>query len=296
MTDRTSYIGSSDARDILSGDWDKLWRKKMGLIPEDDLTDNFAVQLGAHVEPFHIDWTVGRLNQEHANGFLWSKGPNSLGPLNENDEQHFSLATTQAGTPIGSHPDALLKHVSTGEIYVLEVKHTARWGNADEAAQFYMPQLQHHLYAWGKERLLFSVIVGNSEPERLWIGQSTEWVEHYVDRCDAFWTHVRENRAPSPVFFDGPAKAIVPTKVADSVPINGFKRRDISGDNYAQALVPEFLETQRAAKRHDQIKDELKKLMAKDENELYSPALTLKRDARGAIRITVRDEDGAKAA
>lgn len=297
MTDRTTYLGSSDARDILSGDWDRLWRKKTGLTPEDDLSDNFAVQLGRHVEPFHIDWTVGRLNQERGGtAFLWSKGPNSLGAGNpDEDEQHFSLAETQAGTPIGSHPDALLRYVDTGETFPLEVKHTARWGNADEAAQFYMPQLQHHMDAWGKDKLLFSVIVGNAEPERLWIGLSTAWIEHYVEKCDAFWTYVRENRALSPSFFGGPDKPLVPSAVADTVPINGFKRRDISGDNYAQALVPEFLETQRAAKRHDQIKDELKKLMAKDENELYSPSLTIKRDARKAIRITVKD-DTAKAA
>lgn len=295
MTDRTLYIGSSDARDILSGDWDRLWRKKMGHIPADDLSDNFAVQLGKHVEPFHIDWTVGRLNQEAGPlAYIWSKGPGRDGPGVDGGEEHFCLATTQAGTPIGSHPDALIRHAS-GEFYPLEVKHTARWGSADEAAQFYMPQLQHHLFAWGKDRLLFSVIVGNSEPERLWIGISEPWIEHYVEKCDDFWSYVRENRAPSPTFYGSSDKPVVPTAIADTVPINGYKRRDISGDNYAQSLIPEFLETQRAAKRHDKIKDELKAMMKKDENELYSPFLTLKRDARGAIRITVKD-DTAQAA
>lgn len=290
--DRTTYLGSSDARDILSGDWDRLWRKKTGLLPADDLTDVFPVQLGKVVEPFHIDWTVGRLNQERGAGaFLWSKGPegDGRGP-GEEDDQHFALATTAAGTPIGSHPDALLRFTATGEVYPLEAKHTARWGNAEEVAQFYMPQLQHHLFAWGLDRMLLSVIVGNAEPERLWIGASPDWMAHYVAACDRFWRHVTENRAPTPRFHDAGQGPLVPSRIADSVPINGFRRRDISGDNRAQALVPEFLETRRAAVRHDAIKDELKAMMQPDENELYSHALTLRRDKRGAIRISVRDD------
>lgn len=159
-----------------------------------------------------------------------------------------------------------------------------------------MPQLQHHLYAWGAERLLFSVIVGNQEPERLWIGASSEYISHYVSRCDAFWQHMREDRAPSPAFFGASSEVKVPQAVKDSVPINGFKRRDISMDNMAQALIPEFIETKKAAQRHEQIKDDLKALMKPDEAELYSPQITLKRDKRGAIRITVKDEDGKKAA
>lgn len=290
--DRSAYIGSSDARDILSGDWDRLWRRKRGLLPPDDLSDVFHVQLGKVVEPFPIDWTVGRLNQERGPGsFLWSKAPSVDGPTQpEDDSQHFGMATTEAGTPIGSHPDALLRFTATGEVWPLEAKHTARWGHAEEAAQFYMPQLQHHLYAWGKDRLLLSVIVGNAEPERLWIGALPDWIAHYVAACDRFWRHVTENRAPAPRFFDAGAGPLVPGRIADSVPINGFKRRDISGDNHAQALVPEFLETRRAAARHDAIKEELKGMMRDDENELYSEALLLRRDKRGAIRITVRED------
>ncbi|WP_431299388.1 hypothetical protein [Tabrizicola sp. BL-A-41-H6] len=284
--DRLTYIGSSDARGILAGDYDRIWREKKGFLPKPDFTDNFAVQMGVIVEPFHAAWTIRKLNAERDQGFEHSLHTPS-------GEQHFASATTSGGAVLGSHPDGLVRHAS-GAVYPLEVKHTGRFQNAGEAAQFYMPQLQHHMFCWGVDRLLFSVIVGNDEPERLWIGSSPEWLDHYVQRCEDFWRYVREDRAPPPKLYDTDAP-IVPTTVADTVPINGFKRRDISADNYVQAMVPEFLTTKAAAKRHDEIKDELKKLMKPDENELYSPAITLKRDAKGAIRFTVKEEK-AKAA
>lgn len=286
--DRQTYIGSSDAKLILAGDYDRLWREKKGLLPKPDFSEVFHVQLGVIVEPFHAEWTIRKLNEERGS----TEFQHSLHTPAQ--EQHFASATTSAGAVLGSHPDGLLRHVSSGQIYPLEVKHTGRFGSAADAAQFYMPQLQHHMFCWGVDRLLFSVVIANEEPERCWIGLSPEWIEHYVQKCDEFWRYVITDTAPSPKLFDTDAP-IVPTKVADSVPINGFKRRDISSDNRAQSLVPEFLETQRAAKRHDEIKNELKAMMAKDENELYSPALTMKRDARGAIRFTVKD-DNQKAA
>lgn len=290
--DRGLYIGSSDAKHILSGDYDRIWREKKGLIDKLDLSDVFHVQLGVLVEPFHADWTVRKLNEERGltqdfRHSLWAQTIGDEKGIVRN-EQHFASAVTVAGTPLGSHPDGLLKHIASGQIFPLEVKHTGRFGSAEEAAQFYMPQLQHHMFCWDVQTMLFSVIIANEEPVRCWIGQSSEWIDHYVQKCDEFWGYMKRDAAPSPRLFDTD-KPLVPNSIADTVPINGFKRRDISGDNRAQALIPEFLETKRAAKRHDDIKEELKAMMAKDEGELYSPALTLKRDARGAIRITVKE-------
>lgn len=280
---RSDYIGSSDARDILSGDWDRMYRRKKGLIPEDDLSNKFHVQLGVITEPFHLDWTIAALNEERGGGFRWSKAQ-------PNGEQHFSAfnpAGTDAGLIIGSHPDALLKD-EAGAIYPLEAKMTGRFRTAEEAADFYMPQIQHHMLAWGTTMMLLSVSINNLEPERLWIGASSEWQDHYIERCVAFWHHISSGIPPAPFF--GTAEIKVPQKAKDSVPINGFKKRSLEGNNRAEALIPDFLETKRIAARHEDLKKELKDMMAPDENELYHPAIVLKRDARGAIRFTIKDE------
>lgn len=279
--DRSLYIGSSDAKDIIEGNYDKLYRIKKGL-QEVDLSDHFAAQLGAHVEPFHISWTMRRLNEERGGGYSFSTTPR------DKKWQHFASYIphgTQNAPLLGSHPDALLT-LPDGNHIPLEVKLTARWSNADEAADYYMAQLQHHMICWNVDMLLFSVIVGTQEPERMWIGLSHAWAEAYVQRCDDFWGYLQGDQAPAPVIYDAKTPA-VPPAMRDSVPINGFKRRSLDGDNRAISLIPEYVETKKAVARHEEIKNELKGMMADDENELYTNGFKMKRDARGAIRFTV---------
>ena len=194
--ERHEYIGSSDAREILSGDWQNLYALKLGLREPPDLTDNFKVQFGAFTEPFHMDWTLKRINEE-APGHLLSKGAETKSGF----IQHFSSfqpSESTTGITIGSHPDALLR-TPAGLVYPVEVKHTGRFGSAEEAADFYMPQLQHHMLAWGTDRILFSVIIGNEEPERIWVGYSRQWADHYIGRCDQFWRRVMEKNPPAPL-------------------------------------------------------------------------------------------------
>ncbi|MFD2175673.1 hypothetical protein [Rhodobacter lacus] len=285
--DRSTYIGSSDARDILEGSFDRLYREKMGLQARPDLSDSFAVQIGRLTEDFHLDWTLRRLNEERGQAeFEWSK---SYTHPDKGELQHYAELEVD-GVPFGSHPDALLRHISTGTVLPIEVKMTGRWGSAEEASDYYMPQLQHHMLCWGVDKLLFSVVVGTSEPERIWVGFSQDWADHYIAQAKRFWAHITDKSPPAPAFFDDTRKPTVPTAIKDSVPINGFKRRCIANDNFAQGMVGEFIETKKAANRHEQIKTDLKELMKPDENELYSDVITLKRDKRGAIRITVKED------
>lgn len=287
--ERRNYIGSSDARNILSGDWDKLWRRKMGLIPEDDLSDSFAVQFGIFCEEFHLDWTIRRLNEENDAGWEWSKGPRP-------GDQHFAQLNldTEHKPRLGSHPDALVRQPhAKGVKYPLEAKLTGRWKDAEEAADFYMPQLQHHMLCWDIDLLLFSVVIGTNEPVRMWIGASPEWQDHYIERCDTFWSHVVNNQAPSPAFFDHDKAVKVPTAVKDSVPINGYKKRCLDGDNRAPGLIAEFVETKKAVKRHDEVKNTLKSMMQPDEAEIYTSDgnFKAKRDANPAHRSRAQFPD-----
>lgn len=282
--DRTKYIGSSDARDILAGSWDRLYAQKTGLAQPEDLSDNFKVQFGAFTEPFHIDWTMKRLNGEAGPGYLADKGPG---------DQHFSSfqpKESTTGVILGSHPDALIR-TPAGLVYPMEVKHTGRFRSADEAAEFYMPQLQHHLIAWGADRLLFSVIIGNEEPERLWVGASADWALHYIERCDAFWRCVQDRNPPAPLLM--PEEPLVPRHVSDTVPLNGYRKYDMSKSNAFRAAALEYIETKDAVKRHEKAKVDIKNAVPADAGEVYSDLLCVKRDKRGAIRMTVNEENAA---
>jgi len=282
---RCEYIGSSDAKHILSGDWNHIWRRKMGLEPDADLSDSFPVQLGVLTEDFHLDWTIRRLRAEKEANWEWSKAAG--------EEQHYAKAVlaTPNAPPLGSHPDALLRLASDrGVVYPLEAKITGRFATIEDAADFYMPQLQHHMICWDVDVALLSVVIGTTEPERLWIGASPEWQTHYADRCDSFWQTVKDKAAPSPFIGSPDAKVHVPRAIADSVPINGLKRRCIDNSNEAPGLIAEFIETRKAVKRHEEVKDSLKAMIAPDEGEIYTSdgAFKAKKDARGAIRFSIK--------
>jgi hypothetical protein len=75
------------------------------------------------------------------------------------------------------------------------------------------------------------------------------------------------------------------------VPINGLKRLCIDGSNQAPGLIAEFLETKRAVRRHEEIKDSFKAMMPSDVGEIYTSdgAFKAKKDARGAVRFTCKE-------
>jgi len=276
--DRKSYIGSSDAIDIKNGNWLKVWAEKTGRTPREDLSDNFKVQLGVFTEDFHLDWTFKRLQAEAGDIYTMSK--------DYKGKQHWATYGM-----CGSHPDAILEE-GAGDTTPLEVKHSGgfRFRDATEAARFYMPQLQHHMMCFGSENILFSVIRGNDEPERIWIGRSQPYIDDYYAKCEQFWEHMEADQAPGP--FIPEEETPQQTKINDNIPFNGKTRRSIQTDNHATVLIGQYIETKTAVVVHDNAKRQLKAMMAPDETELYCDALQMKRNKAGSIlfKITKKEE------
>lgn len=267
---RQKYIGSSDARDIMYSNWSHLFEKKSGLCEPDDLSDNFPVQLGIATEDFHIEWTTQRIAQHDF-------------PCHAAGKQGFYKLTTHNGTPLGAHTDAIL--VAGNARYVLEVKHSMRFSSAVEAAEFYMPQLQHLMICTRKSVACLSVIIGNKEPDRAWIEADQDYQNDYIRRCDEFWRLV-ESRSPPHGYKPVEEKR----SHTDQIKINGMTRRSLEHSNHAQELIDKYIINQPAAVTFNKVKSELKALMSESEAELYHPKLTLKRNARGAILIKQNKE------
>jgi hypothetical protein len=284
---RSEYIGSSDARHIMTGDFDVIWNRRTRT---EEPPQSFAMLLGQATEQVHLDWTTTALGA----GYKWSM--NQL-----NGDQHFAVFEPDVADVdldpgdviLGSHPDALLLTPNGDVTYPLEAKLTARWRTIDEAIEWYMPQLQHHMICWQTTRLLFSVVIGTNEPERAWVGFSTEWADIYLRRCADFTRAWKAGKKPAPLIMPGEhatAHPVVPQSVMDAVPINGTVRRDMSQNNRFKAIAGEYLNTRDAAAAHDKAKKDLKTLMEPNDREIYTDEIKLKRDARGAIRITVTAE------
>lgn len=54
--DRSTGLGGTDAMRIMKGEWNALWKEKMGQAEPVDLSNIFRVQLGIFTERFHLEW------------------------------------------------------------------------------------------------------------------------------------------------------------------------------------------------------------------------------------------------
>jgi len=274
--DRTTYLGSSDARDIITGDWYAVYARKKGLEEPVDLSDNFKVQLGVHTEEFHIDWTFKRLQAEVGDGVY------ALSKFASKGQQHRAEIDMCA-----SHPDGVLIE-GTGDETPVEVKHSGRFATADQACDFYMPQIQHHMYCWDSEHLLFSVILGNEEPERVWVSRSDEWINDYADKCQRFWAdHIELDAPPVNPSASERISSLPTADVFDRIKRNGFSKRCMQHDNRATSLAQKFIETKGAVTQHNSVKSELKSMMQSDEDVLYWDDLLMKRTKSGSITFKI---------
>lgn len=181
---------------------------------------------------------------------------------------------------IASTPDSAI--LFDGRKVPVETKHSNGATTMEKQVELYMPQIQHHLLCTKADRLLFSVIFGNTEPERVWVGPSPDWHNAMLDAYARFWHHMETDTRP-----EGGAFSDVIMPSADSVPVNATVKRDASTDNQFMALAHDFIANEGAAKVYEAAKKDLKALMKKDEREVYSPILTMKRNRAGSIGFTV---------
>ena len=67
-------------------------------------------------------------------------------------------------------------------------------------------------------------------------------------------------------------------------------KRDASSDNHFTYLAQEYIEFEPAAKSFESAKKDLKAIVADNEREVYTDLLTIRRDKRGALRISKRSK------
>ena len=273
MRDRATYIGSSDAKKICDrSQWNDLYLTKSGVQEPPDLSDVFVVQLGMYTEPFHINWIAKR-------NPTWVMRAG----------QFHNQAMTDEDTPLGSTPDAHMD-MPDGLTYQMEVKHAGQhYRNIGEVTDFYMPQLQHHMICSGADRIYFSAIIGNREPEGVWVGRSEEYIDWYVKECDVFWGYMK-GKIPPPLL-DGP-QATIPTALKNTIPLNGMLERDISDNNHVRELVGMINRAKAHIAEADEAKKLIKDLMTEKDSRIYVPDLMeLKRNAKGTPTLRIKDSN-----
>jgi hypothetical protein len=277
--DRKTYIGSSDAIDLIHGRWQEVWLVKTGRKEPEDLSDVFKVQLGAFTEPFHVEWLRKRMI---AAGEIDDEPAYARGKHHRFEPHPFIGATLDA--EFGEHP--------------VETKHTGGRKTMSELLDFYMPQLQHHLLVTGAEKLIFSAIMGNEEPVWAWVGRSEEWQERLLSDYIAFWALVEQDLDPAAT--TPPAGMMIerdeatgevraaPPPSTDSVPINGQIAVDMSKNNAWAAYAADYLDNEEAAKSFEAAKKALKEMVQPEHREVYGHGIAITKNKRGALLFSKR--------
>jgi hypothetical protein len=252
---RTGFIGGSDCVRIMQGHWLELWQVKTGRKESDDLSRNIAVQMGIQTEDFNLEW----FEIEH-DVVLTS--------------HQLELKETIGIVPTKGTIDAMLN----GNI--VEAKHTNAMSNMDKVIEYYMPQIQTYARLANAEGICMSVIFGNNRWESIYVARNQDYFESMWAVVSDFWRHVEEDREPIGV--DTPSISI------DKIEVDHMVKRDASTDNAFIDSAITYLEYEQQAKMFESSKKNLKAMVGQDEREVYCDLLTVKRDKRGALRITTR--------
>lgn len=261
--DRTQGIGGTDARLIMAGHWHELWLEKTKRRPPPDLSKVFRVQLGKHTERFHLDW----ITEKHGL-FTCDMG----------------LRKHDAGLPWRYVTiDAWDLHHRTH----VEVKHSHSQMTVREAADHYMPQLQHGLSITGCEWCWFSVIPGNDEPQCVKVSRHDAYIERLLELEHNFWSLVQQDIEPDTL---DDTLIIKARDLQHEILIDGFKEDlDMSRHNEWSVLAGEFIELKPQADRCDQVKKELKALVPEDRRRCFGGGIQITRDKRG--QLILREEN-----
>ena len=255
--ERKGFIGGSDLYTIMRGDWHDLWLIKTGRKEPDDLSGQFNVQLGVQTEAFNLEW-------------LWKQAGYSYRQV---EPQRCEIA----GVPYQARPDA----ITTDKSAIIECKHTGGHKKMSDILSAYLPQVHLYMRVMDIHQTIFSVIFGNRW-EYCVVDYDHEFWMEVSTHAHAFWWHVREDTKPD---------TYEEVKIDWSqVKIDGLVSRDASSDNQFVNLAHEYVNASQSVKKHDAIKKELRSMINDNEREVYCDLLTIKRDKRGACRITINEE------
>jgi len=262
--DRSKGIGGSDAKKIMSGEWNALYRSKKGLAEQEDLSDVFRVQLGTFTEPLNLYWLA-------KNNPGWKI------------EQDGVTRTDDIHSHLYCHPDATAK--IDGQLAVIDAKHTNPFGEKEQRMKDgYYWQLIHNGYLCGATLGVISPIYGNDIGAPVIIELSPKDTKEYLKRTVLFWSMVECNQEPDDVH------AVTETHYT----ISGLRTVDMTGNNRWADQAAAYINAHEAASPHITAKEdanlELKRLVDADVGEASGHGVRIKRNKKGTPVISTYQE------
>lgn len=268
--DRNKSLGGSDMLRIMEGDWHQLWLEKTGRVRQEDLSDVLPVQLGIFTEEFNISWFQKTV-------------PFDCTVLPDVRYHQSKVFQDEDPLPLRATLDGIAKAES--QSYVLECKHTNERNRMADVVERYMPQVQLYMYMSGLKSSYLSVIFGNSRYECTKINYNKDYTIDMLRFASSFWWLVTEDREPTSA--DSEEAEALST---NNIQVNDMIRVDASTNNHFTSCAEQYIDTYVKHSEHETAKKELKAMVESDVREMYNDKLSIKRDKRGSLRITMLDK------
>jgi YqaJ-like viral recombinase domain len=239
---RVSALMTGDAEKIL-----RLYREMIGEAVEEDLSDVWAVQLGAATESLNLDWYEMRRN-----------------PLSRRGEVVVHPRHDWAAATIDAWDDTLFCPV--------ECKHVGGREDIGIIVDRYQPQMQWQMEVATASQCGLSVIMGASPPIVEYIERDADYAAEMIHRGAQFMECV--------------AQRIVPVHLAPVAgPVVVSKHYDMSGDNRWGAAAAAWLMTKVAARDHAEAEKDLKEIMPPDAKKCTGYGVAITRDRAGRLSL-----------
>jgi len=261
---RSSFIGGSDARIIMSDDEAalvRLWREKRGEAEPEDLSGNLIVQLGRATEELNRSWyerNTGRQVRDVQRRVRHSAIP--------------WMAATLDGIVEGTEA-------------VFEAKFMLPWSFSEEtAAEKYMAQVQHNMWVTHLRTSVLSIITGGGKWVEITIPMDPLYLSVLVSAEKKFWRCVQSGETPHLINAEPPRPRIEAIRIVD-----------MSASNSWAEFAALFRNTREAFLDHERAKSELKALMPEDVKEAIGHGVRGKRSKAGAVTFDVLTREAAHA-
>ena len=239
IKERATYIGSSDAKIIASGDieqWRTIAKQKSGEeVWKPNKQTQFLMDTGSYLEPYIIDkWAEQEKRQVNFRG-----GGKTI--IINNIPMH----STFDGRVVGDNAP-------------LEIKAHFGFKDMDELCDYYAPQCQHHMLVSGSDRCYLVALFGvRCRMEWRMLNKDNSWCAMYMEQCEGFWNFYKHGVDNETGF------TLPPVDHSDMFVMNV---KDLDGwcdeDNHMFGFEAQhIIDSKQAVKVADEAKDKFKKLM-----------------------------------
>ena len=235
-----------------------LYNVLIGEEQEEDLSNNWAVQLGATTEQLNLDWLEKK---------------NRLPVIRRGEVVVHPTMLWAACTLDGFVQEASVDDVA----YCVECKHVGGREPLEVIIDRYQPQMQWQMFVTDTKTCALSVIVGANEPRIEYIDRDDDYIAEMVKRGKKFMICVAARLPP-----------VTLPAVPPPVPHDDMVEVDMTADASWKKSADVWLQTHGAKKSATDAEKVLKELVAANVRKAWGNGVRITRDKAG--RLSLRED------